>query len=92
MNVAALLSQLNSANPMARLKRTVTIEKGTVESLQKAVEGPQAGSTQAGSAEGGPATSSQPMTLMEQIKQRALARFKGLHPEREEEGEDDDEY
>ena len=90
-NEAALLSQLNNSNPMARLKRTVTMEKGTVDSLKKPVS--MAPDTQsAGGGSSAPSGMPVPMSFLDQIKDKVAKRFVALHPERESEDEYEDDY
>ena len=75
---------------MARLKRTVTVEKGTVDSLKKAAtSAPESSSASGGSS--APAAPG-PMSFLDQIKEKVAKRFVALHPERESEDEDEDGY
>ena len=73
------MKSLNNSNPMARLKRTITIEKGTVERLQKATKMPtiQEEPSGDGSAAAGPPKA---MSFLDQIKAKVQLRYVALHP------------
>ena len=74
-----MLSDLNNANPLARLNKTVTIEKGTVDSLKKLGDKVAAPAAQSDSSAPSAAPGGQ-ISFLDQIKQRIATRFVNLHP------------